>query len=849
MDLGSQRPTADRIDRRTLLGALGSGVGLSGLSGLASASPSTGGDVPAGTRTPTGVELARARVHGNGFGPLTSNSECFRPNQREIYGPTDMSAASANGRLAVGVNREGTVTVFRWPRPSFYDQLRYFTRGRDADDEIVVAPNHGAFLGVATRTGDDAGFETTWLRDWTVESHRFANDAGVTDAEYSDEIVTRYAHEDLGLAVTVRDVTTHSGPTGQFSGDLDTFVRRVSVDRRPGSPVTEAKLIAFANLSLVVEKFPQYPVQDWCLEEDNQQEARYELAHDAIVNASAGIDPSTGTRSSVAIAMGFDGDSVGHQVGGDAYMPGAEPTGEAGPTRDAYDDASTGSLSGNDRYVGQATSAIATALSFDDGGTATETLALAAGEDDLAATTILGHVRETQFEALRRNKEAWIADLLADAPLPNRGKIVAREDHETADTILAAVRRALVYLVTTYDPTSGAVVGSISTQPPYGVEFPRAQGWFNRIFHVIGREEWVADRNRWHAAIQQHTAQSASDGDVPGVLQPSQVTSLNTPPGNWNMAYYADGVAGGPIPFQTDTTGLMVWAIWDHYAATGDEDYLADVYPAIRRAAEFLVECRDPRNGLQCPTFEDDRPFQPDRQTVNGAIPVWLALRSASRAAEALGRTGEADRYAARQHELGRAIDRDLYDEDTGAYGTARAGFPYSETVWPARFTPYADPETGEIQDRPVVTNPLEHRRIRSHLATDAASIEPSFQEPEAAELDTGQYEAKALLALGKSSYGLAGEHRDLVREGVAWMATEFATPDTHVLGESWKVFDGADGTREVRSIMAPPHQWEQALLYMSALEAYPPIGQGKIDDDSIDGVLGALQSMQLDEP
>lgn len=845
MDQECQHSDADGLKRRTVLGALGTGVGLSGLTGAAAADDPTG-IANASVDQPTrGVELARARVHDNGFGPLTSNTECFRPNQREIYGPTDMTAASANGRLAVGVNREGTVTVFRWPRPSFYDQLRYFTRGRDENDEIVVAPNHGAFLGIATRTGVDTGFETTWLRDWTIESHRFANDAGATDAEYSDEIVTRYSNDDLGLDVTVRDVTTHSGPTGGFPGDLDAFVRRVEVDRRPDSAVTEAKLISFANLSLVVEKFPQYPVQDWCLEEDNQQAARYDADQDAIVNATMGVDPSTGTRSSVSITMGFASESVGHQVGGDASMPGAEPAGEAGPTRDAYDDASTGSLSGNDRYVGQATSAIATALSFDD-GTATETLTLAAGEDDLAATTSLGHVRDTQFDTLRRDKEAWIGALLSDAPLPNRGKIVAHEDRETADTVMAAVRRALVYLVTTYDPKSGAVVGSISTQPPYGVEFPRAQGWFNRIFHVIGREEWVAERNRWHASIQQHAAQSASEGDVPGALDDSQVTSLNTPPGNWNMAYYADGVAGGPIPFQTDTTGLMVWAIWDHYAATGDKDYLEAVYPAIRRAADFLAECRDPRNGLQCPTFEDDRPFQPDRQTVNGAIPVWLALRSAARAARTLGHTADADRYATRQHELGRAIDRDLYDEENGAYGTARAGFPYSETVWPARFTPYADPETGEVQDRPVVENPLEHPRIRSHLATDAASIEPSFREPEAGELDTGQYEAKALLALGKSSYALDGEHRDLVRDGVGWMATEFATPDTHVLGEAWKVFLGADGQREVRSIMAPPHQWEQALLYMSALEAYPPIGRGRIDDDSIDGVVGTLQELQL---
>lgn len=46
-------------------------------------------------------------------------------------------------------------------------------------------------------------------------------------------------------------------------------------------------------------------------------------------------------------------------------------------------------------------------------------------------------------------------------------------------------------------------------------------------------------------------------------------------------------------------------------------------------------------------------------------------------------------------------------------------------------------------------------------------------------------------------------------------------------MGEGWKVFDGADGQREVRSIIDQPHIWEQVLLYMSALEAYPPAVPG----------------------
>ena len=73
--------------------------------------------------------------------------QCLDPSKDpEIYGPTDINAQSANQSMAVGVNREGTVTVLRWPRPSFYDQVKYHTTSRD-QPRLGARPNDGAFLG------------------------------------------------------------------------------------------------------------------------------------------------------------------------------------------------------------------------------------------------------------------------------------------------------------------------------------------------------------------------------------------------------------------------------------------------------------------------------------------------------------------------------------------------------------------------------------------------------------------------------------------------------------------------------------------------------------------------------
>lgn len=841
------------FSRRSVLGAMGAGVGASALPG------GVGGGFGLGTadRQLSGSAILRNRAEGSRRGRLypvgsdfesgsipqrlTSKPRCIKPQDRPIYGPTDVNAQTANGSLAVATNHEGTMTVLRWPRPSFYEQLKYFAEGRDAEnpDDITVPPNQGAFLGLAVDTGD--GFETTWLRDWPEIDQAYRNDRA-NAVDYSDEIVTEYVDDDLGLEVTVHTVAAQGE---------DVLAREVEVTQRPDSDVEAAKLLAFENLGLVVGKYPQYPIQDWCLEENNDHRARYVDRLDAVVHDRSGVDQSTGEQRSVALAVGFEGESTGHQVGGDAYDPAAEPAGRDGPARDAYDDAATGTLSGTDRYVGQATSALATTLSFGRGNgpaTASGTVFFAAGADETEAGTALGWARDRSFERLRREKENRLDDLLGDAPLPNRRTVVREHGQAAAEAVEATARRALISMVTAYDPESGAIVASITTQPPYGEDWPRDGAFFNYVLDLIGLHDWVEKRNRWYASVQQRAAAEATSGNPEPATDPGQLSSLNTVPGSWNMNYYGDGIPGGPIPYQIDTTGFVIWTMYDHYEVTDDVSYLRSVYPSIRRAADFLVECRDPQTGLQCGGPEDDRPTEPTRQTINGAAPTWQGLKSAMQAARVLGHEDDAARYEERMHELGQAIDRELYETENGCYGCGANGFPYGETTWPLGFTPYADPDAdptdpdADIHDTPQVDNPFEHPRIRSHMTTDGRGVAELVQEPEAGEVDDGGYDAKAIIPLAKARRG-EDEPRSLslIQDSVRWIATQHASEDTHVMGEFWRIYGEGDD-REVRSIQGQPHIWEQSLFYLAALEAYPPAGVD-FESATMESVTGALRN------
>ncbi|WP_276260960.1 hypothetical protein [Haloglomus litoreum] len=818
------------LERRSVLRAMGAGATLSGLDAVTG----DGGGGLAALRsqadpTTPGAELGAAMNDWFAGRSFVSDEQCAYPGRGgiigeaadfELYGPTDINAQTSNGSLAVGISDEGTLTVFRWPRPSFFDQLKYKTNSRaeppsgTEHGKFGAYPNAGAFLGLLVDREDGTGTDLTWLREdaWAKAQAYTDDDADPTDL--ADSVRTEFRNDGLGLTVVVRDVVargdTDRGGDATGDGD-DVLYRDVMVARDADSPVETAKLAAFENLNLVVSKKPKSPTRDWCEEEENRDIARYLPGADAIVHEAAGTDTSTGEPRRVAVAMGFAGESDGHQVGGDAYEPTATPAGQGGPTQDAYDDLRDGELQGNDRFAGQTTGAMVTELAFegDDGGTASEAVLFTAGETAAAATSLLGEYRTRSFASIDRAKRDWIEHLLEDPPLP-----------DTDDTaVLALCKRALVTLVTSYDPRSGAIVASIATQAPYGEDWVRDGAFFNYGLGMIGRGEWIDRRNRWYAEIQQSEANP-------------HPTYPDTPRGNWPMNHYADGVAGGPIDWEIDETGYGIWTIVDHYELTGDEDYLEAVWPAIERAADFLVEWKDPRNNLQAHASEDDHP-EPT-QSIIGAATVWLGLGSAVTAAEALGEDEKAATYRARRSELRDAAERLLYAQPTdgraGFYGKKK-GFPMAPLAWPICWDDY------------------DSHRMRNHLHAVWQQLGGSFAEPAAGEKDSGLYESKGLVPLAQatrdgpvSAPGIDGEvTAGDVKDGIDWIANRHATPDTHIMGEIWIRREG-----EVKTTVSQPHVWEQILFYLAALEAYPPTDEYDLSlEASCGGVIDQLRHIE----
>ena len=684
-----------------------------------------------------------------------TTSECFNGQEEtpEGYGPTDISAVSGNGRASVGLNPAGTVTVFKWPSPSYYDQIKYRTTDR-SEPLMGALPNEGAFLGIAHRRSSSGPWSFSWLRSWPA-SQRFA------DAD-NDTVVTTFRKPTIGLSVKVADVVR---------SDLDALYRHVKVTRTPRSSVRFVRVISFANFNPVFSKTAQSPTDDWCSEEDNDSGGAYIAAHDAILHERSGTDASTGDQSSVAMAMGFVGSSNGHQVGLDSYAGNGTDT-------SAYDDAADGKLSGDNEAGGQADAALADDISLKTRTTGATTAIIVASPVRRTALRTLGQARSMPTSTVTARKNRWWREWLRTADLPKAAPPV----------VTRLAKRSLITLRQAVDARTKMVVASISTQPPYGLDWIREGAYMNRALEHAGHPEIVAAHDIRYGQLQAKAGNPPRGGAV-------------IPAGNWAQNYYADGVVGGPIPYEIDETGYGIWTLWDHYAQTKDRDYLllAPVYESIQRAAHYLTDpaplgCTDPTNDLQCNANEGDQETM--SQTLVGAQAVWLGLDSAVRAARVRGSEEaieNADAWATRRDELGVAIEENFFDAECDCY--TRDYLTGGAFLWPVGFEPYGSARSDAQAD------------INYQHMLDVYTRE----------VTRGRYESKMLLG---NAYAWAGTSQIAkVKQGLKWVANNPTTNSTGILGEAWMYLPDESGT--LTTMQGQPHAPSHAMFYLAALKAY----------------------------
>ncbi len=699
--------------------------------------------------------------------------------------PTDVNGITGNGGLTAGFSESGVLTVFRWPSPSYWNQVNYVAEPGHAPG-FGTTDSMGAFQGLALRLAG-GGQVVTWLRDATWKrSQRYRTDDSAV-------LVTEYKCDTLGLRVVAE---SFAHPTE------DVLVQHFSLERLPASPVLDgATFLYYENLTPCTTKLPYVPYFDVFFDILNDFACGYSTREDALVHfrpknadfgaltafaaaphasLAADVDAfldGAGTRfgPGVYFAIGGDQPSTGYQCGLD--MGGAGSTNPAPSGRDAYADASTGTLSKSPIALVRANAALSRDIDLSKGKVEL-TWYVAAGE--------LPDGQDGARERLKRARSLGYADHLS-AVEADWSKWIgrARLPKPPADArTVAFAKRSLIVARQSTDRSTGAIVASICTQAPYAEDWPRDGAFINYALDVAGYPEMVEKHNEFYARVQRK-----------GWFFP----------GTWEMNYYADGMPGGPVPLEIDETAFAIWTMADHAQFEPDpvkrSAYLGKVYPAIKLATDFLVGWRDPVTGLQLPANEDDN-IVPTRG-LHGAIAILRGLDSAIEAGVAVGESPSVlATWRARRDELAKAIDAHFWDASLATFremgtGGNPLGPPTQPTawlVWPATFLPLADP------------------RVQSSCDWLWSHLDKVIQK----QVKDSAYDPKTTLSL---AFAWRNDPSKLakLRKAFETFTHELPTEGTLHVGEFYKV----DPSGRWRSVNDTPHVWEHMLIYHSAMELY----------------------------
>ena len=655
------------------------------------------------------------------------------------YGPPIATATLGAGGITEAVDDAGRLTGLIWPGPGWYDHVNFLQIARGQ-------PNRGA----PANGGSFGGIGTDWLTPdfgWLPQKQSWAQ-------ENAETLVTLLAKD--GATVTITDVVdptrdlvarnfSFSGVDAPFAYYANMNPTTTRVPRVPS--VTDAALDGVSDFATAFDPVSSLMIHVRPYRADPVPLTTVVTSHEGAERLPEALDGTYG--SGVYIAIGGRGPAAEHQAGLDsAGLVRAEA--EHTALLDPYHDLADGHLSGSDRALGKTAGALSGLPSEPSDGS--YTVFIAASDTAAGAAATVADARARGFAAIRSESEAWWTDWLAPARLP------ATSDART----LAVAKQALKLIRTATDRRTGAIVANATPQTPYRQDWVRDGAFFNYALLLAGYEDLAKQHSEFYARVYR-------------------------PGGTWDSFYYPDGgEAGAVFPYEIDSQGFALWALWLPYEFTGDLDYLERVYPAISETANALLLCSDPVTHMQCYAAEDDA-LQPT-QGAQGAATTYLALTKAVAAADALG-VEPNPRWARRAAALGDATIERLCDTD--GCSDDRGGV---YLAWPSRLLSDAAPQL-----------------IQAHLARYASELEAraSFSSPAIG--GYFQYPMESLLAL--APLWTAPDRESRLAGWVRWLADDVAHPGLLQFGE--RIFRTGDQTY-LHSI-GFPHIWSGAETYIGA--------------------------------
>lgn len=802
--------------------------------------------------------------------PHSAHAHSAIDSIEHLLGASNVHAITGHGRLTLGVSRDGDLSVMVWPNPSYTDQLGYMSSNAwDARDlpRLGAPEGAGVVLGLLVETADGAAPFVTWLRDRTAWTS--TQSYGPLDGA---SVVTAFTHEDLDLSVEVvdavapaevdaasdhmvRHVTVTRGPSSTVTALwLLTYANLSPTPREsrlPQLPLADWGMDGRNDFAAVWDASAQTIVHFHPGDQKvfsaiasvllppavDYGPIGAALAAGGAVDAQAladtlDADYSPGTYLALTTSpapdqhqVGFDEtdfcgkldeiiDNAKASVEGPGGIPlpvdasllenvrcgDAEPPwvseGWEGPREDAWSDAADGELSGSDLAAGEINTALRTPLVF-DADVATASVVIGAGPtaaDARAAAEAGAADPVAVWDAAEQALSGWLAERrLPKNPNPRVERVA---------------RRSLINVRVGTVADNGAIVASITRQPPYGLDWPRDGAFFNVALDAAGWTDLAEQRVDLYIDWQRkEPADPTPLIDLEPPPDPDTGSTATYPAAAWEMNYYADGMNGGTFRFEIDNAGFALWMIVAHVGwvpAAERQAWLQARWAPIKATADLLARWRDPDNGLPAPAQEDDNAIY--TQTMHGAVTTFGALDIAARAARLIGEDADAGAWEARAEELRDAILAEFWV-------SSEEGFNAEESETPNPGSTGLGPKAWMVW--PTHTLPWDDARVDVQLAIDIEQIRPIIE----LETEGGAYFLKNMVTLALAR-GNDPEIGPDVQDLLVKIA-DHATATDH-FGEVMVVVDEA-GEKRASQRVSTPHLWEGTLFYLTALAAEDP--------------------------
>ena len=142
-------------------------------------------------------------------------------------------------------------------------------------------------------------------------------------------------------------------------------------------------------------------------------------------------------------------------------------------------------------------------------------------------------------------------------------------------------------------------------------------------------------------------------------------TPYGLPGSSWLPWVDSHGVR--TLPIQEDETGLVLWALWQHYRIHANLDFVVGLYTTlVVPAADWMVSYIDQRNGLVNPSWD----LWEERWGVHAFTigAVWGGLDAARNFADLFGDVAAYVRYRDAADRLIAAADAHMYSADLGRF-------------------------------------------------------------------------------------------------------------------------------------------------------------------------------------